>query len=152
MNFDARVAAALVLETETSAPRLTASIVPQLSIADRQALSQLLSRDSPQQPPIRGSEKTATNDGANAETGEGENNAADQAGSVDVDSEVEELKKEKSYLFDLAEGVVAASKTSGVKDKKSGGLRSLEVAAKRAATSGNRVDVQEYLRVRRQFV
>lgn len=71
---------------------------------------------------------------------------------VDVDSVVEQLRKDKHYLFsDLSAGEVA-SKTSGVKDRSSGGRRMLEGVAKKAAASGSRNDVQEYMRMRRQFV
>ena len=70
----------------------------------------------------------------------------------DVDSVVDQLRDQKSYLFDDAEAVAVASKTAGVKERKPGGQSVLERAAKRAATSGSRADVQEYLRVRRQFV
>lgn len=70
----------------------------------------------------------------------------------DVDSVVEQLRKEKSYLFDGLETRAVASKTAGIKERKSGGQSVLERAAKRAATSGNRADVQEYMKVRRQFV
>ena len=70
----------------------------------------------------------------------------------DIDSVVEQLRKEKSYLFEVPEMVTAPSKTAGVKERKPGGHSALERAAKRAAESGNRADVQEFMRVRRQFV
>ena len=73
------------------------------------------------------------------------------AGS-DVGSVVEQLQKEKSYLFEPLETGMIASRTTGVKERQSGGRRVLENAARRAATSGSRADVQEYLKVRRQFV
>ncbi|MGA2915812.1 MAG: hypothetical protein ABSE89_07275 [Sedimentisphaerales bacterium] len=66
---------------------------------------------------------------------------------------VEQLRKEKSYLF--SESAITASagaKTSGVKDKLSGAASVLERAAKKAANSGSRTDLQEYLRARRKFV
>lgn len=66
---------------------------------------------------------------------------------------VEQLRKEKSYLFSETGFAAAASaKTSGVKDKLSGATGTLERAAKKAANSGSRADLQEYLRVRRNFV
>lgn len=70
----------------------------------------------------------------------------------DVDSVVEQLRKDKGYLFGDLEAREVASKTSGAKDRLPGGRRVLEGAAKRAAASGNRNDVQEYMRIRRQFV
>jgi hypothetical protein len=47
---------------------------------------------------------------------------------------------------------VASSKTAGVKERRPSGASTLERAAKRAATSASRADMQEYMRVRRQFV
>ncbi len=73
------------------------------------------------------------------------------AGS-DVGSVVEQLQKEKSYLFEPLETGMIASRTTGVKERSMGGQKVLERAAKKAATSGSRADVQEYLKVRRQFV
>ena len=66
---------------------------------------------------------------------------------------VEQLKKEKSYLFsDSGFAAAAGAKTSGVKDKLSGTTSVLERTAKKAAKSGSRTDLQEYLRARRNFV
>lgn len=74
-----------------------------------------------------------------------------ESGDGQVDSVIEQLKKEKGFLFsEIRPG--AASKTAGVKAESSIGQRGLERAAKKAAASGNRVDLQEYLKVRRQFV
>ena len=71
---------------------------------------------------------------------------------ADIESVVEKLKKQKSYLFGQVEMPAAASKTEVVKERGSSGRGVLERAAKRAATSGNRSDMQEYLRLRRQYV
>jgi hypothetical protein len=71
---------------------------------------------------------------------------------ADVDQVIEQLKKEKGYLFDGAKETSVSTRTAGVKERKPSGQRVLEKAAKRAAESGNRADVQEYLKVRRQFV
>ena len=73
-----------------------------------------------------------------------------QATAVDV---VSQLKKEKSYLFaDNNFAGTAGSKTSGVKDRLSPTAGLLERTAKRAAKTGSRTDLQEYLRTRRSFV
>ena len=72
--------------------------------------------------------------------------------NADIESVVKQLKKEKSYLFEAVETTEAAAKTAGAKDRISGGQRVLENVAQRAAKSGSRVDLQEYLKVRRQFV
>ena len=71
---------------------------------------------------------------------------------IDVDSLVEQLRGEKGYLFGGFEGLTAAERTSGVKDRLVSGKSILESTAKRAVSSGSRTDVQEYMRVRRQFV
>ena len=74
------------------------------------------------------------------------------AEEVDVDSVVEQLKKEKGYLFAGQETGVVALRTAGAKEKTGGIQRTLERTAKKAATSGSRADMQEYLTVRRQYV
>jgi len=75
---------------------------------------------------------------------------------------VEQLRKEKKYLFSedsasaeagiLRQGYGGQAKTSGVKDKLSGTTGTLERAAKKAVNTGSRTDLQEYLRIRRNFV
>ena len=71
---------------------------------------------------------------------------------ADVDSVVDGLVKEKGYLFRKSERGEAAGMTSVVKDKSGAGRSLLERSAKKAAMSGSRADIQEYLKVRRQFV
>jgi len=71
---------------------------------------------------------------------------------ADLDSVVEQLKREKQYLFGDNRRVVAAKKTAGVKDQMQNNQMVLEGAAKKAATTGNRTDLQEYLKLRRSFV
>jgi hypothetical protein len=72
---------------------------------------------------------------------------------TDVDGVIEQLKKEKQYLFGNQQGGSAlAQKTAGAKDKASSRQAVLERAAKKAATTGNRTDLQEYLRLRRNYV
>jgi hypothetical protein len=65
---------------------------------------------------------------------------------------VEQLRKEKSYLFSDMPAAAVGAKTSGVKDRLSGATGTLERAAKKAANTGSRADLQEYLRARRNFV
>ena len=74
------------------------------------------------------------------------------AEEVDIDNVVEQLKKEKGYLFGELGTEVVVSKTSGIKEKNSGSRVVLESLAQAAAGSGKRTDVQEYMRARRQFV
>jgi hypothetical protein len=74
---------------------------------------------------------------------------------ADLDGVIEQLKKEKQYLFGGAGGVVTAKKTAGARESAYSGTKNqtiLEKAAKRAATTGNRTDLQEYLKLRRNFL
>ena len=70
----------------------------------------------------------------------------------DVKDVVEQLRADKGYLFVERAEQAVLPRTSGVKHKRGGAVAGLEAAAKRAASSGSRADVQEYLKVRRQFV
>lgn len=72
--------------------------------------------------------------------------------AADIDSVIEKLKKEKRYLFAETGVATAAEKTSGAKDRIASNETVLERAAKRAAVTGNRTDLQEYLKLRRDFV
>jgi len=72
---------------------------------------------------------------------------------ADLDGVVEQLRKEKGYLFAGQQpGAATATKTAGAKDRMQSSQAILERAAKRAATTGNRTDLQEYLKLRRSFV
>ncbi|MHC4131772.1 MAG: hypothetical protein ACYSSP_04240 [Planctomycetota bacterium] len=71
---------------------------------------------------------------------------------ADLDSIIEQLKKEKSHLFVDSGEMGHLSKTAGVKERASSGEVILERAAKKAATTGTRRDLQEYLQLRRNFV
>jgi hypothetical protein len=71
---------------------------------------------------------------------------------ADLDGVIGQLKREKQYLFAEASGVVMAKKTAAAKDRITNSQTVLERAAKKAATTGNRTDLQEYLKLRRNFV
>ncbi len=72
---------------------------------------------------------------------------------ADLDSCVEQLKKEKQYLFAAERGeTVVAKRTAPAKDRAANDGTILERAAKKAATTGNRTDLQEYLKLRRHFL
>ncbi len=71
---------------------------------------------------------------------------------ADLDGLVEQMKKDKQYLFAEGSRITAAGKTAGVRERVSNPQAALSIAAKKAATTGNRVDLQEYLRLRRNFV
>jgi len=71
---------------------------------------------------------------------------------ADLDGVIEQLKKEKQYLFGGVSGTVTAKKTAGAKERMTNNQTVLERAAKKAATTGNRTDLQEYLKLRRNFI
>ncbi|MBN1796726.1 MAG: hypothetical protein JW804_08635 [Sedimentisphaerales bacterium] len=74
---------------------------------------------------------------------------------ADLDEIVEQLKAEKTYLFGLAEAGHSServTRTTPAKDRLDTGRSSLEKAAKRAAMSGSSRDLQEYLKLRRNFL
>ena len=69
--------------------------------------------------------------------------------NLDINQCVDELKKQKHYLFTTsADKVTIPGKTAGARDKGSGQTL-LEKAAQKAAKTGNRADLHEYLRLRR---
>jgi hypothetical protein len=70
----------------------------------------------------------------------------------DPDTVVEQLKKEKQYLFESAERSLTATKTAGAKDRDAGVHTVLERAAKKAAATGSRTDLHEYLKLRRNYL
>jgi hypothetical protein len=72
--------------------------------------------------------------------------------SVELDGTIEQLKKEKQYLFAKASDAIAAKKTAGPRQRIQNSQTVLEEAARKAATSGSRADLQEYLKLRRNFL
>ena len=71
---------------------------------------------------------------------------------ADIDGLIEQLKNEKQYLFGGAPGTATAKKTAGARERISSGRAIVEKAAKKAATTGNRTDLQEYLKLRRNYL
>jgi predicted nucleic acid-binding Zn-ribbon protein len=71
---------------------------------------------------------------------------------VDVDGVVEQLKKEKQYLFAGKNETEVSPRTAGAKTLGQRDNSLLQRTAKRAATTGSRTDLHEYLRVRRNFI
>jgi glutamate mutase epsilon subunit len=71
---------------------------------------------------------------------------------ADVAGVVEQMKKEKGYLFGEKSTTEIAVRTSPAKESRQGGAAGLERAAKRAAGTGSRADLQEYMRKRRSVV
>jgi len=76
----------------------------------------------------------------------------DGQADADLDGVIEQLKKEKRYLFGGTGVRAITKKTAGAKDRMQNSQTILERAAKKAATTGNRTDLQEYLKLRRNFV
>ena len=71
---------------------------------------------------------------------------------ADVTGVIEQLKKEKQYLFAGSSSSVSPTKTAGARDRVTNSQTLLERAAKKAATTGNRTDLHEYLKLRRNFI
>ena len=71
---------------------------------------------------------------------------------TDVDEVVEQLKKDKQFLFRGSEDIVKAEKTAGAKERSGNVYTILARAAQKAATSGSRKDLQEYLKLRRNYL
>jgi len=71
---------------------------------------------------------------------------------ADLNSVIEQLKKEKQYLFAGSSGTVTTKKTAAAKERLLNSQAILERAAKKAATTGNRTDLQEYLKLRRNYL
>jgi uncharacterized protein YhaN len=71
---------------------------------------------------------------------------------ADPDNVIERLKKEKQYLFTHHDEVVTTVKTAGPKERSTNVQTVLERAAKKAATTGNRTDLHEYLKLRRKYL
>lgn len=78
-----------------------------------------------------------------------ENDSGSKAADIVV-----QMQKEKAYLFDKSpdRSFAAATMTRGAREKMPNASASLERAAKRAAASGSRTDLQDYLRMRRKLV
>jgi transketolase len=71
---------------------------------------------------------------------------------TEIDDCIEQLRKEKSYLFGGSAQMVTSRKTSGAKDRKAQSQTALEQAARKAARTGRRTDLQHYLKLRRNLL
>jgi uncharacterized protein YhaN len=71
---------------------------------------------------------------------------------ADVTDVIEQLKKEKQFLFTSGSPSPVPTKTAGARDRVTNSQTLLEKAAKKAATTGNRTDLHEYLKLRRNFL
>ena len=73
--------------------------------------------------------------------------------SSDIDSCIRQLRKDKSHLF--ASGSLAgvfSAKTAGARSRSEDPAAALAKAANKAATTGNRKDLQDYLKLRRNYL
>ncbi|MFC1780938.1 hypothetical protein ACFLZ8_01560 [Planctomycetota bacterium] len=71
---------------------------------------------------------------------------------TDAEEVVEQLRKEKPYLFGNASEIVTAEKTAGARERLNSTHAVLEKAANKAAVTGNRRDLHEYLKLRRNYL
>ena len=71
---------------------------------------------------------------------------------ADVTGVIEQLKKEKQFLFTAGSSGPAPAKTAGARDRVTNSQTLLERAAKKAATTGSRTDLHEYLKLRRNYL
>jgi uncharacterized protein YhaN len=72
---------------------------------------------------------------------------------ADLNELIKQIKKEKPYLFyNNSMEAAATQKTAAAKERLPNSRSVLERAAKKAATTGNRTDLQEYLKLRRNYV
>jgi hypothetical protein len=69
----------------------------------------------------------------------------------DMDACLDQLKKEKGYLFGGRTETGVLRKTAGVKDRVGHSPSVLERAATKATRTGKRADLQEYLKLRRKL-
>jgi uncharacterized protein YhaN len=71
---------------------------------------------------------------------------------ADVTGVIEQLKKEKQFLFSAGSTGPAPTKTAGARDRVTHSQALLERAAEKAAKTGSRTDLHEYLKLRRNFL
>ena len=71
---------------------------------------------------------------------------------VDIDTCVEQLRHEKRHLFGQPAETVTPRRTAGAKDRVMHNQTALQHAATKAARSGNRTDLQHYLKLRRSLL
>ena len=69
-----------------------------------------------------------------------------------TDGCIEQLRKEKSYLFGGSTQTLAVRKTAGARDRQAQSQTALEQAAQKAARTGSRTDLQHYLMLRRNLL
>jgi hypothetical protein len=70
---------------------------------------------------------------------------------ADIDSCVAQLRKEKGYLFGGSSSIVLPRKTAAARDRAAPNQTALEQAARKAAKTGSRIDLQRYMKLRRSM-
>jgi hypothetical protein len=71
---------------------------------------------------------------------------------AEIDGCIEQLRREKSYLFGGSAHNLTSRRTAGAKDRKAQSQTALEQAAQKAARTGSRADLQYYLKLRRNLL
>jgi len=71
---------------------------------------------------------------------------------ADIDACIGQLRREKTYLFGGSTETATLRKTAGAKDRAKQTQTALEQAAKKAARTGSRADLQHYLKLRRNLL
>jgi hypothetical protein len=71
---------------------------------------------------------------------------------ADIDACIEQVKNEKRHLFGPTSETVTQRRTAGAKDRITHNQTALQRAAAQAAQSGNRADLQHYLKLRRSLL
>ena len=69
---------------------------------------------------------------------------------ADADKVIEQLRRDKPYLFETLSGTTAFSRTRGTKDKLAATQQGLKNAAVKAAQTAGRTELMEYMRTRRK--
>ena len=74
--------------------------------------------------------------------------------TADTSAVISLLRKEKAYLFaeNTHNDIAAAPKTAGTREKVPSANGVIQRAAKKASKTGSRADLQEYLKLRRNFI
>jgi hypothetical protein len=69
---------------------------------------------------------------------------------ADADKVIEQLRRDKPYLFETLSGTIAFSRTRGTKDKLAATQQGLKNAAAKAAQTAGRTELMEYMKTRRR--
>ena len=72
--------------------------------------------------------------------------------NADIDTCIEQVKNEKRHLFGPTSETATQRRTAGAKDRITHSQTTLQRAAAQAAQSGNRADLQHYLKLRRSLL